>query len=99
MDPIAFSRIATPSLVPLPETPVAKKDEASFVDLLTDASARLEELQGGADTELRRLLAGEEVDLHRVLLANEKAGLASQLMMSVRNKVVDAYQEIMRMQV
>lgn len=99
MDLIAFSRIAPPSLVPLPKTPAAIKEEGSFADLLTDASARLEQVQGEADTELRRLLAGEEVDLHRVLLASEKAGLASQLMMSVRNKVVDAYQEIMRMQV
>ena len=99
MDPITFSRIAPPSLVPLPEAPAETNEQASFADLLTDASAQIEQLQSDADTELRRLLAGEEVDLHRVLLASEKAGLASQLMMSVRNKVVDAYQEIMRMQV
>ena len=98
MDPVAFSRIIPPSLLALPETPsVAKKE--SFADLLSDASQRLTEVQNDADHELRRLLAGEPVDLHRVLLAGEKAGLASQLMMSVRNKVVDAYREIMRMQV
>lgn len=98
MDPVAFSRIIPPSLLTLPETPSATKKE-TFADLLSEASQRLTEVQNDADHELRRLLAGEPVDLHRVLLAGEKAGLASQLMMSVRNKVVDAYREIMRMQV
>jgi len=92
-----ISPIAKPELISLPGAPAEKS--GSFADLLTEATERLSDVQKHADDELRRLLAGEPVDLHRVLLAGEKAGLASQLMMSVRNKVVDAYQEIMRMQV
>ena len=77
----------------------ASKEQGSFGDLLSDAIGRVGQLQSEADGELRKLLAGEPVELHRVLLASEKAGLASQLMMSIRNKAVDAYQEVMRMQV
>jgi flagellar hook-basal body complex protein FliE len=98
MNPAGFSPITKPTLIPLPEIESAERG-GSFGDLLSEASDRLSQVQNDADKELRSLLAGESVDLHRVLLAGERAGLASQLMMSVRNKVVDAYQEIMRMQV
>ncbi|MDA1314690.1 MAG: flagellar hook-basal body complex protein FliE [Acidobacteria bacterium] len=98
MNPAAISAIIKPALISLPETASAESG-GSFADLLSEATNRLSEVQNHADQELRSLLAGESVDLHRVLLAGEQAGLASQLMMSVRNKVVDAYQEIMRMQV
>ncbi len=67
--------------------------------MLEDAFEQLREIEGEADHQVRQLLAGEPVDLHRVILAGEKAGLAMNLMMSVRNKVVDAYHEVMRMQV
>ena len=79
----------------------AKPEEASgsFAGMLEDAFEQLREIEGEADHQVRQLLAGEPVDLHRVILAGEKAGLAMNLMMSIRNKVVDAYQEVMRMQV
>ena len=47
----------------------------------------------------KRLMAGEPVELHRVIMAGQQAGLAFELMMGVRNKVVEAYREVMRMQV
>ena len=89
-----------PSIALEPPAPASpEKEQGSFGDLLSDAMGRVNQLQSEADGELRKLLAGEPVELHRVLLASEKAGLASQLMMSIRNKAVDAYQEVMRMQV
>ncbi|HBP88186.1 MAG TPA: flagellar hook-basal body complex protein FliE, partial [Nitrospiraceae bacterium] len=42
---------------------------------------------------------GENVNIHQAVIAGEKAGLSFKLLMQVRNKVIDAYQEIMRMQV
>jgi flagellar hook-basal body complex protein FliE len=42
---------------------------------------------------------GEDVNIHQAVIAGEKAGLSFQLLMKVRNKMIDAYQEVMRMQV
>ena len=99
MNAVALGGIKAPVSIEPPASATPEKEEGSFGDLLSDAMGRLNQLQGEADKELRKLLAGEPVELHRVLLAGEKAGLASQLMMSIRNKAVDAYQEVMRMQV
>jgi flagellar hook-basal body complex protein FliE len=99
MDAGNLGPISAPRLIPQPGAGGRREEVGGFAGLLAEAVGRVGELQGEADGELRRLLAGEPVELHRVLLAAEEAGLASQLLMSVRNKVVDAYQEVMRMQV
>jgi flagellar hook-basal body complex protein FliE len=103
MDALSFNRIIAPELPAKPAGPPAESPAespgGSFAELLGDAVQRVRDIQAESDTELRRLLAGEPVDLHRVLLAGEQAGLASELMVAVRNKMVDAYQEVMRIQV
>jgi flagellar hook-basal body complex protein FliE len=109
MDPLSFSRISPPQLIPSPgaasASPAAPAAEAappagpgSFAQLLGEAVARVQQVQGQAELEMQKLLNGEPVELHRVMLASEQAGLASDLLMATRNKVTDAYQEIMRMQ-
>ncbi len=97
MNPVAS--IAAPQLISQPGGAGTKAESGSFAKMLSEAIDEVGDLQRESDVQLRQLLNGDAIDLHRVLLAGEKAGLASQLMMSVRNKVVDAYQEIMRMQV
>lgn len=99
MDALSFTRIVAPELPARPAEPPTQPPGGSFADLLGDAVQRVREMQAESDSGLRRLLAGEPVDLHRVLLAGEQAGLASELMVAVRNKLVDAYQEVMRIQV
>ena len=99
MNPIALSKIVPPELVRQPAGPGQHGGSESFAGMLQDAYQQMREIEIDADQQVRKLLAGERVDLHRVMLAGEKAGLASNLMMSVRNKVVEAYQEVMRMQV
>ena len=99
MDPIALSRIAPPELLRQPVSSSPKEATGSFAGMLEEAYTQMTEIHADADQQVRKLLAGEQVDLHRVMLADEKAGLASNLMMSVRNKVAEAYQEVMRMQV
>ena len=99
MNPIALSKIVPPELVRQPTDPGQQGGSESFAGMLQDAYQQMREIEIDADQQVRKLLAGERVDLHRVMLAGEKAGLASNLMMSVRNKVVEAYQEVMRMQV
>ena len=99
MDLIELSRIAPPELLRQPASLSQEKSAGSFAGMLEEAYEQMTEIHTDADQQVRKLLAGERVDLHRVMLAGEKAGLASNLMMSVRNKVVEAYQEVMRMQV
>jgi flagellar hook-basal body complex protein FliE len=75
------------------------KDGASFGEVLKDAISTVNELQRQSNQEIEKLMAGESQDLHTTVIAMQKADLSFQLMMQVRNKIVQAYQEIMRMQV
>lgn len=99
MNPIDANRVIPPELIRLDEPMKSPDASGSFAGMLEDAFAQMGEIEAEANHQVRQLLAGEPVDLHRVILAGEKAGLAMNLMMSIRNKVVDAYQEVMRMQV
>ena len=71
----------------------------SFGDVLKDAISTVNEVQKRSDQEIEKLMTGEAQDLHATLIAVQKADLSFQTMMQVRNKIVQAYQEIMRMQV
>lgn len=73
--------------------------EASFSELLHNALTEVDNLQKISDVSNTKLTTGEITDLHSVMIAGEKANLALQLTVQVRNKVIEAYQEVMRMQV
>jgi flagellar hook-basal body complex protein FliE len=72
--------------------------EWGFVETLRGAMDQVNQLQGAADTKVGALLQGNGMDVHSAMIAVEKADLSFQLMMQVRNKIVQAYQEISRMQ-
>ncbi|HWR43172.1 flagellar hook-basal body complex protein FliE [Sporomusa sp.] len=73
--------------------------EKAFGEYLKDALNSVNNLQGEARQASLNLAAGKIQDVAEVTIASEKAAIALQLTMQVRNKVVDAYQEVMRMQV
>jgi flagellar hook-basal body complex protein FliE len=81
------------------EAPAAARRGAGFGAALREAVEKVNDLQQASGQEVQRLVTGESDDLHRMLLAVQRAELAFELMMEVRNKVVQAYQEIMRIQV
>lgn len=60
---------------------------------------KVNDLQLHADKEIQKISTGESKGLHEVMLAMEKSGVAFQFLTQVRNKAMDAYHEIMRMQV
>ncbi len=70
-----------------------------FSEVLGQAMTEVNKLQGEARDSAIRLAAGQIQDVAEVAIASEKASIALQLTMQVRNKAIDAYQEIMRMQV
>lgn len=73
------------------------KDD-SFMDYLMQAVGDVDSLQKEAVASAEKMALGKEDYLHNTFIAYEKANLAFQLTVEVRNRVVEAYQEIMRMQ-
>ena len=71
----------------------------SFSQLLTDKIGSVVDLQHQADAASQAVATGQSSDLAGATIAVEKASIAMELTGAIRNKVIDAYQEIMRMQV
>ena len=64
-----------------------------------DALDYLMETQAESDRAIEKLIAGQQDDLHQVMLSAEKTDLTFRVALQLRNKLVQAYQEVMRMQV
>lgn len=71
---------------------------SSFGASLKDAINKVNDLGSSSDQQVSELVEGDRQDIHNVMIAVEKADIAFQLMMQVRNKIVNAYQEVSRMQ-
>ena len=84
---------------PRPARPSQIGDGASFQDVLKDAVGEVQNLQNEADMAIKKLVSGEIKDVTEAMVAIERADVSFQTMMAVRNKIVQAYEEIMRMQV
>jgi flagellar hook-basal body complex protein FliE len=89
------SPAAIPELTPLGG---AGSSGPGFGSVLADAIGQVERFQQNADSSIGKFLAGEDEEVHKVALATEQASLSFDLFLQVRNKVVSAYQEVMRMQ-
>lgn len=72
--------------------------QGNFASMLKDSINELNKVETKSTQMTDKLIRGEDVDLHQVLIASQKASVSMQFTMEVRNKVVEAYQEIMRMQ-
>jgi flagellar hook-basal body complex protein FliE len=88
--------------VPLsePAAPVSGQQKpGEFGALLDKAISQVEQSRTIANEKAQNLLSGKPEELHSVVLAVQRAQLEFELFLEVRNKVVQAYQEVMRMQV
>ena len=83
----------------LPREVKSNTASASFASMLQQGLAQVNALQSAADEAIWRLAAGQADNLHEVMIAVERASIALELTIAIRNKLVEAYQEIMRMQV
>ena len=72
--------------------------ETPFASLMTDAIGQVNELSSQAKTAVDGLMSGSGVDVHQAMIATEKAGMAFELTLAVRNKAVQAYQSVLGMQ-
>jgi flagellar hook-basal body complex protein FliE len=73
-------------------------ESGGFGDVLKNAINQVSNLEGSAQQQVGTLLQGGNADMSKVMISVEKADVAFQLMMQVRNKIVSAYQDIEKMQ-
>lgn len=101
IDPISTnSKIVSITNIDKPEKQATTDDVASgFQSAMKKAIGGVNDLQSNADNMAVKMAQGDIEDVHQAMLAMNKAKLALDLTITVRNKVVEAYQEIMRMQV
>ncbi|UCG61955.1 MAG: flagellar hook-basal body complex protein FliE [Candidatus Zixiibacteriota bacterium] len=74
-----------------------KKAEGSFTEVFSNMINQVNELQKEAAQIQEAFMSGEPVELHQVMIKAQEAGIAMDLLLEVRNKLVDAYNELMRM--
>ena len=101
--PMYLRAVSMPSISPiierLAQKPATSEPTTSFTTVLQKATTALEQLDREAVQTQLDLVSGNARDMHTATLSAEKASLALDLVVSVRNKAIEAYQEIMRMPV
>lgn len=81
-------------------TPVSKAGEGQgFKEALASSLEDVDALKKAADKSIMDMAAGKGEDIHKVMIAIEKADVSFQFMLQVRNKAINAYEDIMRMTV
>jgi flagellar hook-basal body complex protein FliE len=93
-----LNRIEQPQR-PSPTGSITEPSGPSFADSLKQAVNNVNQLQKEADVKMQELATGKSQNIHETMIAAEKADISLRLMMQVRNKVIEAYQEVMKMQV
>ncbi len=73
--------------------------ERTFDGVLEDTLAEVDRYQKEKETAVRNLATGKEADIHNTMIAIQKAHISFKFLVQVRNKVVSAYEEVMRMNV
>ncbi|MBC7924971.1 MAG: flagellar hook-basal body complex protein FliE [Bryobacteraceae bacterium] len=97
MEPITALTPVIP-LQPAPSLQSTPAAPGAFGQILESAINRVEGSAAGAASSMQQFISGDAVDLHNVALASQKAALDFEMLLQVRNKVVQAYQEVMRLQ-
>ena len=96
-DGIASAHAATP-LLPTERATSSASEASPFSDLLTDTVRDAGTLEDRARQAIDGLMAGSGVDIHQAMIASEKASMAFELALAVRNKAIQSYQSVMSMQ-
>jgi flagellar hook-basal body complex protein FliE len=94
--PNPLGQIGTNGKSPVGDT---ASSDGSFGSLVKNSLESLDGSQKAAEQEIARAVTGESPDLHKTIIALQTADLKFQLGLQVRNKLIGAYEEIMRMQV
>lgn len=82
-----------------PQKTEIPSDRPSFGRVLNSLVKEVDHLQKNAEKATGKMLSGEVEDIHQVVVAMQEAQTSFRLLMEIRNKMVDAYREVMKMQV
>ncbi len=77
----------------------ARPSGEGFADALTDVAKQVSALESQANDMAMKIASGDVAELHNAMIAMQRASTALELTVQVRNRVLEAYQEIMRMQI
>jgi flagellar hook-basal body complex protein FliE len=99
LNPSALISPISPNTVGAGGASGAAGANGSFGSVVRDAVESLDQTQKASAQEIAKAVTGESPDLHRTIIALQTADLGFQFALQVRNKVINAYEEIMRMQV
>ena len=99
--PIPFTELEkiSPGILPLSPDRVEGAPATSFDGLLKAFVGEVNDKQVAARDAVHGLLSGQNVSLHQAMIGMEEAAVSFQLMVEVRNKLLESYQELMRMQI
>ena len=96
---LSIASVGSLGNLPLAGTTTAGSRPGDFQKIFESAVNKVEGLRVGAEQSAERFLSGESEELHQTALATQRAEIAFDLFLQVRNNVVQSYQEVMRMQV
>lgn len=91
--------LAENTLLPQPANGRPEAGESSFGSILQSSLDRVGRLQAEADQSLEDLTTGRQTDIHSTMIDMEKAGIAFELALQIRNKLLNAYETLMRQQI
>jgi len=97
-DFIVRNDLIPPGISPSKGPESAKQGPGQFQDVLKSMIQDIGKLQGDADQAIEKVQLQNTGNIHEAMIALEKADISFKVMMQVRNKILEAYQEIMRMQ-
>lgn len=101
MDKLNIQSIGTSSLlnnIGLNEINLENNTETSFSNILVDAINQVNDAEVSSNSKIEALIKGEDVSMHEVMLEMQESQLSLQLLIEVRNNIVEAYQEINKLQ-
>jgi flagellar hook-basal body complex protein FliE len=98
INPIQTPAAAIPAIPMTQPVDPAKAAPGGFQSILSEAMGHVEKFQQNSADSISKFLSGEDEEVHKVALATQQAELSFDLFLQVRNKVVSAYQEVMKMQ-
>lgn len=101
MDPVQSLQVPKIPLPPSPPNPnpAPEQSQGAFKDLLLEGISQVNSVQQQADRAVEQLVTGEDVDPATVLTSIQKADMSFRMMMQIRNKLMQAYQEIKDMRI
>jgi flagellar hook-basal body complex protein FliE len=98
LQPVNGSGISGMTASSLSAGAATRSAESPFGDLLKNAVGDISHLEDQARAAVNGLMTGSGVDVHEAMIASEKASMAFELALAVRNKAIQSYQSVMSMQ-